>query len=134
MTKKNIKIGDEATFQKTVTETDVHLFAGISGDFNPIHISDIAASKSIFGKRIVHGIILVGFISAVLANKLPGEGSIYLGQDVKFKKPVFIGDTITTIVKVVGIREEKNIFTLRTICRNQNDEIVIDGEAVILKN
>jgi len=114
-----LKIGDKAQFQKTITETDVYLFAGISGDNNPVHLNDLEAKKSIFKERIVHGMLTASLISAVLGTKMPGPGTIYLGQNLKFIKPVKFGDTILAEVEVIEIIETKNIVKLSTICYNQ---------------
>ncbi|WP_010237132.1 MaoC family dehydratase [Clostridium arbusti] len=130
MYSKNIKIGDKASITKIISDENVKQFAKISGDLNPIHISDDYANKTIFKKRIAQGILITGLISAVLANKLPGEGSIYLSQTLKFLKPVFIGDEITAEVEVLDIKG--NIVTLYTCCFNNINVDVIVGEAVIM--
>lgn len=127
---KNIRIGDKATFSKTISEEDVKLFARISGDMNPLHLNDEFAKKSRFGKRIVHGLLTASLISAVLGTKLPGPGCIYIRQELVFTKPVYIGDTITAEVEVIEIRDNK--VKLRTSCYNQNNIEVIRGEALIL--
>ena len=128
----NYSIGMTESFSKTITETDVYMFAGISGDFNPVHVDKTYAEKSIFGKQIAHGILVSGLISNVIGMKLPGTGTIYMEQDVKFLKPVYIGDTVTAKVSVAEIiNEQKGILRLTTKVVNQNDEIVIDGYAVV---
>lgn len=126
-----ISIGDSAEFEKTITETDVYLFAGISADFNPVHINTVEANKSIFKGRVVHGILTSGLISAVLGTKLPGIGTIYLSQNLKFVKPVYINDTIKAFVKAKRIIVDKNIVIFDTICTNQHGQIVIEGEATV---
>lgn len=127
-----LKIGQCASFGKTITEADINMFAGLSGDFNPIHINDIEAERSIFGKRIAHGMLSASFISAVLGMYLPGKGTIYLSQNLQFKEPVYVGDTVTAQVTVTEIiNEEKGIYKLKTQCVNQDSKSVIDGEAVI---
>lgn len=127
-----MKVNQKASFTKTISESDVYLFAGITGDFNPAHINDIVARKNSFGERIVHGILVTGLISAAIGMKLPGEGTIYLEQDVKFLKPVKIGDTVTAIVEIVEvINEEKRILKLDTKAENQWGEKVIDGYAIV---
>lgn len=128
---EQIKIGDNASLSKTMSETDVYLYAGISGDFNPVHINKEAAAGSIFKERIAHGMLTAGLISAVIGCKLPGEGTIYLGQNLKFTVPVRIGDTVTAIVEVIGRKEDKRRLTLKTTCFNQLGEIVIEGEALV---
>jgi acyl dehydratase len=126
------KIGDYATITKTFLDEDVRAFADISGDKNPIHLDEEYASSTRFGKRLVHGILTSGIISALLGMELPGPGSIYIKQILNFKAPVYIGDTITATVTVTGVRTDKPIITLETICKNQDDVMVIDGEAILL--
>ena len=132
MTICEMKIGDTASVSKTISESDVYLFAGITGDHNPAHVNEESASRTMFGKRIAHGILSAGFISAVLAMKLPGPGTIYLGQDLKFKKPVYFGDTITAICTVTELLPEKNIAKLSTKCINQAGAIVVEGIATVM--
>ena len=127
-----IKIGDSAFISKTFSDEDVRNFARISNDKNPIHLNDEYAAQTRFKKRLVHGILTAGLISAVLGTKLPGEGSIYLSQNINFRAPVFIGDTITAKVTVIKLREDKPIITLETICKNQADVVVLEGEAVLI--
>lgn len=131
MTFSELKIGQKASVQKTFTAADVTAFAGISLDVNPIHMSDKYAESTIFGKRIVHGILTSGLISAVLANKLPGPGTIYLGQELKFTAPVYLGDDITATVEIVEIREDRKIIKLDTTCVNQDGKKVITGLATV---
>lgn len=132
LTMQEINLGDSASFTKTVTETDVILFAGVSGDFNPAHVNAEYAKEGMFGQRIAHGILSAGFISNVLAMQLPGPGTIYLGQELKFTKPVFIGDTVTATVTVVERIEEKNRLKLDTVVTNQHGDKVITGTATIM--
>ncbi len=127
-----IEIGEEASFTKTVTETDVYNYAGVTGDFNPAHINESFAKDTMFGSRIAHGMLSAGFISTVLGTKLPGPGCIYVSQDLKFTAPVYFGDTITAKVKVVEKNVEKNKVELETKCINQKDDIVIKGQAVLM--
>lgn len=131
MTFNELKIGQKASVQKTFTAADVTAFAGITLDVNPIHMSDGYARNTIFGKRIVHGILTSGLISAVLANKLPGPGTIYLGQELKFTAPVYLGDDITAEVEVAELREDKKIVKLNTTCYNQDGKVVISGLATV---
>ena len=126
-----IQLGEKASFSKTISETDMYLFAGITGDFNPLHINEGYAKNTIFKGRIAHGILTAGLISAVLGTKLPGLGSIYLSQTLKFKAPVRIWDTITAEIEVVEKIEEKSNVRLKTICKNQEGRVVIDGEAIV---
>ena len=127
-----MKIGDSASFTKTVTETDIYLYAGISGDFNPAHVNQTEAEKGMFGKRIAHGMLSAGFISAVLGTLLPGPGTIYMGQELRFTKPVAIGDTITATATVAELIPEKNRAILDTVCTNQNGDVVIKGKATVM--
>lgn len=126
-----LNIGDTATRTKTITDEDVRAFAAVSGDKNPIHLDEDFAANTLFGKRIAHGMLSASLISAVLANDLPGQGSIYMGQTLKFVAPVFIGDEITARVTVTSVRDDKPIAKLETVCVNQHNEIVIKGEATI---
>lgn len=132
MTMQELAIGDSASHAKTITETDVYLFAGITGDLNPAHVNEQASSLTPFGGRIAHGILSAGLISAVLAMKLPGPGTIYLGQELKFTKPVRFGDTITATCTISALIPEKNIAKLDTICTNQNGQVVIQGTATVM--
>ena len=127
-----MKIGDSANFTKTISETDVYLYAGISGDFNPAHVNQTEAEKGMFGKRIAHGMLSAGLISAVLGTLLPGPGTIYMGQELRFTKPVAIGDTITATVTVAELIPEKNRAILETVCTNQNGDVVITGKATVM--
>ncbi len=124
-------VGRSAEFAKTITEADVVMFAGVTGDFNPVHIDAVAAAKTRFGGRIVHGMLSAGLISAAIANRLPGPGSIYLGQTLKFTLPVRIGDTVTATITVAEILPRRRV-KLSTVCTNQNGEKVIDGEATVM--
>ncbi len=131
-TVQEINIGETASFTKTVTEYDVYSIAGVTGDFNPAHIDSEFASETSFGKRIAHGILSIGFISTVLGTQLPGPGSIYIHQSCDFKRPIFIGDTITSTVEVTKKDEERNRVWLHTYCKNQRHELVVDGEAIMM--
>lgn len=127
-----LTVGQFAEHTKTVTETDVVMYAGITGDFNPMHVDQTYAEKTKFGGRIAHGMLTAGFISAVLGMKLPGDGSIYMSQSLRFNRPVRIGDTITARIEVIELFPEKKRVRLATTCRNQKDETVLDGEALVL--
>lgn len=129
---QDIKVGDKASFQKTITETDVYLYAGITGDINPAHINEESSKKTMFKGRIAHGMLTAGLISAVLGVHLPGPGTIYLSQELKFTAPVRFGDTIKAEVEVIEKIEEKNRVILNTICYNQNEEIVLKGTATVM--
>ncbi|MHA2174221.1 MAG: MaoC family dehydratase [Candidatus Hodarchaeales archaeon] len=129
---EEIQVGQVAKYKRLITGEDISAFAAVSGDENPIHMDEEFAKTTMFKGRIAHGILSVSFISTTLANKLPGPGSIYLKQEVTFLKPVRIGDTITTMVKVLDKNNEKKHIRLKTTCMNQNEDIVVDGEALVL--
>ena len=131
-TMQEIHVGDVASFSKTISESDVYLFAGISGDVNPAHLNEEYARGTMFKKRIAHGVLSLGLVSAVLGNQVPGPGTIYLKQEVKFLAPVYFGDTITAQIEVVEKMEERNRIRVRTWCTNQDDTIVLDGEAMVM--
>ncbi|MGL6166854.1 MAG: MaoC family dehydratase [Fusobacteriaceae bacterium] len=131
---EELKIGMSESVTKQITAKDVEMFAEISLDKNPVHIDEEYASKSIFKTRIAHGILTSGLISAVLGTKLPGEGSIYLSQELKFMAPVFLGDTITATVEVAELITEKKRVVMTTTCTNQDGKNVIVGKAVLLQN
>ena len=126
-----LNVGDTASRSKVITDADIRAFADLTGDHNPIHVDDEFASQTPFRKRIAHGMLSASLISAVLANDLPGQGSIYLGQTLQFVAPVFVGDEITARVTVLAVREGKPIATLETVCVNQRNEVVIKGEATV---
>lgn len=126
------KVGQRASMTKTITEADVYGFAGITGDFNPLHVNVEYARRSRFGERIAHGMLTAGLISTVLGMHLPGPGAVYLSQSLKFLKPVKFGDTITAAAEVAAYRSDKRILTLRTACTNQHGETVAEGESVLL--
>ena len=127
-----MKPGDSAEITKIIEQADIDAFADLTGDHNPVHVDEEFAKTTRFGRRIAHGMLTASLISSVLANKLPGEGSVYLGQTLEFKAPVFPGDEITARVTVKEIRGDKPIVKLETLCINQRDEIVIRGEATVL--
>jgi 3-hydroxybutyryl-CoA dehydratase len=126
-----LEIGQRAQFSKTISESDVYLFAGVTGDFNPAHINQAYAERTAFRTRIAHGMLPAGFISAVLGTQLPGPGAIYIQQTLNFKAPVVMGDTITATVEVVEIMAEKKRVRLKTVCTNQADTVVLEGEALV---
>lgn len=127
-----LQLGDTASQSKIITDADIQTFADLVGDHNPVHLDDDYAQTTRFGRRIAHGMLSASLLSAVLANKLPGRGTVYLSQTLKFVAPVFPGDTVTARVTVTGVREDKPIATLETICTNQREELLIKGEAVVL--
>ena len=124
--------GDKASRTTAITDEMIRAFAGLTGDTNPVHLDDAYAAGTRFGRRIAHGMIAAGLISATLANDLPGPGTVYLSQTLQFKAPVYPGDRITTTVEVKSVRLDKPIVTLGTVCKNQNDKVVLEGEAVVL--
>jgi 3-hydroxybutyryl-CoA dehydratase len=124
---QEMNIGDLTSFRKTVTETDVYLFAGITGDMNPLHIDQVYAATTQFSKPLAHGVIGVGMLVGVMARELPG--GVLLGESVKFLQPVFIGDTITAFVKVIDKNDDKDLITFKIWCENQNGVTVMEGEA-----
>ena len=128
----SLKIGDAAEMQKTIADEDVRAFAELTGDRNPVHLDEEYAAQTRFGRRIAHGMLGASLISAVLANELPGRGTVYLSQTLRFTAPVFLGDTVTARVVVKQVREDKPIVTLETVCTNERGERVVEGEAVVL--
>ena len=125
-------VGDTAETTRKFEQTDIDAFAAVTGDHNPVHVDEAFAQQTRFGGRIAHGMLTASLISSVLANKLPGEGSVYLGQTLQFVAPVFPGDEVTARVTVKEVRDDKPILKLETICINQRGETVIRGEATIL--
>jgi 3-hydroxybutyryl-CoA dehydratase len=134
MTGKTIhemRIGDQAQFTKTISESDVYLYAGVTGDLNPAHIDEEYAKGTFFKTRIAHGMLTAGLISTVLGTLLPGPGTIYLRQEVSFLAPVRIGETVTARATVIEKNEEKNRVKLETVCLNQEGTKVVDGVALV---
>jgi len=129
---EELRVGQAATHSKTVTEADVVLFAGVTGDFNPAHVDQAYAEKSRFGGRIAHGMLSAGFISAALAMRLPGPGTIYLSQSLRFLRPVRIGDTVTARVEVAELFPSRRRVRLLTTCANQDGEALVEGEAMVM--
>jgi 3-hydroxybutyryl-CoA dehydratase len=127
-----LKIGDQFSTSREVTDEVIRRFADVSGDHNPIHLDEEFAAKTRFGKRIAHGMLSGAFISAVLGNEFRGMTIVYLSQTLKFIAPVFIGDTVTATATITAIREDKKIVTIETICTNQKGEAVVQGEAAIM--
>jgi len=128
---EDLSVGMSASYAKTVTEADVILFAGISGDDNPIHINEEFAAETLFKGRIVHGMFLAGLISTVLGTRLPGPGCIYVSQQLKFKAPVRIGDTVTATVTIKEVNAEKRRVILETVCTVKG-KMVLDGESLMM--
>lgn len=130
---EDLKIGMKERVSKTITEADVILYSGITLDINPAHLNEEYAKTTMFKKRIAHGMLTAGLVSAVLGTKLPGEGTIYMGQELSFTAPVYFGDTITATVEVVELLPEKNRVVLSTICTNQEGQVVLKGIAKVMK-
>jgi 3-hydroxybutyryl-CoA dehydratase len=124
--------GDSATFAKTITEADILLYSAVSGDTNPLHINAEYAAQSRFGQRIAHGMLTAGLISAVIGTKLPGPGAIYMSQTLRFVAPVYLGDTVTATATITAYDRKKRRMTIETVCRNQRQEDVLSGEALVL--
>lgn len=122
----SFRVGERAAFTKTVTEADVVLMAGISGDLNPLHLDEEYGRRTRFKSRVAHGVLTVSFVSAA-NTRLTGPGFVYLGQDLKFLAPVRIGDTVTAASEIVEVRADKQILRVRTTVRNQHGEQVADG-------
>ncbi len=127
---KDITLGQMAEYEKQVTDEDVRKFADVSGDYNPIHLDEEFAKESLFGARIAHGMLTASHISAVIGYIFPGPGWIYLGQNLQFRAPVKIGDTVRTVVEVKDTNPEKNIVELSTVC-SVGDTVVLKGTATI---
>ncbi|TGL56694.1 MaoC family dehydratase [Leptospira ognonensis] len=129
---QEIQINDTASFSKTITETDVYLFAGISGDFNPLHTDEEYAKTTVFGTRIAHGGLAASLLAPVLGMKLPGLGTVALETTTKFRKPVFFGDTITCKVEVIEKVDRLKAVKMKIIWTNQKNEIVSKGETLVI--
>ncbi len=127
-----IEIGQTATYTKTVEDRDIQLFAAASGDVNPVHLDDEFAAGTMFKERIAHGMLTGAFISAALAMQLPGPGTIYLGQTLRFRLPVKIGDTITVTLEVVEKQEKRKFVTLDCKATNQDGKLVVSGTAEVM--
>lgn len=129
----SIQVGQTASFSKTISESDVYGFAGLVGDFNSAHLNQVEAEKGIFGGRVAHGMLVGSLISTVLGMKLPGSGTIYLEQNLKFRRPVYFGDTATATVTVAEVIDEaKGIYRMDTDVTNQEGEVVTEGYAVVM--
>ncbi|CAB1370928.1 MaoC family dehydratase [Denitratisoma oestradiolicum] len=128
---EDLAVGMTASISKTITETDIILFSGVSTDVNPIHIDEEYAAATIFKGRVAHGMLSASLISAVLANKLPGPGTIYMAQNARFRSPVRPEDTVTATVTIKEVLVEKKRVILDTTCR-VGDRVVIEGEATVM--
>lgn len=131
LTYGDISIGDSAEVSRTISESDVYLYAGITGDMNPAHLNKEYAATTVFKQRIAHGMLVCGLISNVLGNHLPGNGTIYVSQSLRFLAPVYFGDTVTARVEVIEKKDEKKRIVLKTSCVNQEGSLVVDGEAEV---
>lgn len=127
-----LEVGQSASLCKQISAEDLRIFADLSMDRNPIHLDDKYAETTVFKKTIAHGLYVASFISATIANHLPGVGSIYLSQDLRFKKPVYVGDTVTAEVKIIEI-PKPTLYRLSTTCVNQYGDVVIEGHALVKK-
>lgn len=127
-----LSLGDTVTRSQTITDEIIRNFAMLTDDTNPVHLDDEYAATTRFGRRIAHGMIAAGIISATLANDLPGPGTVYLSQTLNFRAPVYPADTITATIEVKSLHASKPIATLITTCSNQNGVVVLEGEAVVL--
>lgn len=125
-------VGDTASRTHTFTDADVRAFAALTGDFNPVHVDDEAAARSRFGKRVAHGMLVASLFSALFGTELPGEGAVYLKQELKFVKPVFIGDTVTARVTLLERIEEKNRVLFETVAENADGAVLLTGQALLL--
>ena len=127
----DLKVGSTDSYARTITDADIVLFAGVSGDDNPVHLNDEFAQATMFKGRIAHGMLGASYISTVIGTRLPGPGTIYMGQTLKFRAPVRVGDTVTARVTVTAIDEAKRRLTLETLCL-VGDKVVIEGEAQVM--
>ena len=130
---EDIHVGDKASLSKTISEYDVYAFAGVTGDFNPVHVNAEFAKNSLFKQRIAHGMISAGLISAVLGTELPGIDTIYMNQELSFLAPVLYGDTMTATVECIEKDDKKHRIIFHTTVTNQNDKLVTDGKARVMK-
>lgn len=127
-----INVGDKATLTRTFSEADVFAYAGVSQDVNPVHVDPHFAKNTIFKQRVAHGMFTASMISALLANELPGVGTIYLSQTLKFTAPVFLGDTLTADVEVAQVDRERGRVVFNGTLKNQRGEVVLTGESKVL--
>jgi 3-hydroxybutyryl-CoA dehydratase len=130
-TYNELKVGDKGYVEKTITEADVYMYAGVTGDFSWLHVNEWRASKGHFKTRIVHGMLMAGLISNVVGNEMPGVGTIYETQELKFLKPCYINDTIRAQTEVVELLPAGRV-RLKTTCYNQDNEVIIDGTAIAI--
>jgi len=129
---RELAVGMTASLTKTYSEWDILTFAAVTGDLNPAHVDEAFAQESIFEGKVAHGLLTASLISAVLGTILPGPGAIYLSQDLRFRRPVRIGDTVTATVEVTELNREKNLVSLKTTCTNQQSNVVLEGTALVM--
>ncbi len=129
---EEIQIGERAVLRRRITSEDIEKYAEVSGDVNPLHLDDEYAKKTIFGRRIAHGMLTAGLISNLLGNVLPGPGTVYLSQELKFKAPVYPGDLVEVEVEVIAKEDAKKRLRLKTLCRNEEGKTVLEGEAQVM--
>jgi len=127
---EDLRIGQTASLGKTITEADILMYAAVSLDTNPVHMNEEAAQAAGWGGRVAHGMLSAGLISGVLGTQLPGPGTIYMRQSLRFAAPVKIGATVTATVEVTALNPEKKRATLKTVC-TVGGEVVIEGEAYV---
>jgi 3-hydroxybutyryl-CoA dehydratase len=127
---EDLAVGQKASFGKTITEADIVLFAAVTGDTNPMHLNEEYARDSFFGERIAHGMLAAGLITKVMGTQLPGPGTIYLSQSLRFRRPVKIGDTVTATVEITAVNADKHRVSLSTVCKVKG-EPVLEGEALV---
>jgi 3-hydroxybutyryl-CoA dehydratase len=125
-------VGQTAEWTRAVTDAAIRQFADATGDHNPVHLDEAAAARTRFGGRIAHGMLSAGFVSAAIATVLPGPGTIYLSQSLRFARPVRIDDVLTVRLEVLEVMESRRRVRLATVCTNQRDEVVLDGEATVM--
>ena len=126
------RVGDRATARRRFTDEDVRRFAELSGDFNELHVDDAAAARSRFGRRLVHGMLTASLFTRLLGMELPGRGTIYMSQTLRFTAPVYIGDEVEAVVEVVAVDIPRRRLTLSTTCQNERGQQVVVGEAIVM--
>ncbi|NLW91299.1 MAG: MaoC family dehydratase [Syntrophomonadaceae bacterium] len=130
-TYEELQVGDIGYIEKTITETDVYNYAGVTGDFSWLHVNEVRSNAGHYKTRIVHGLLLAGLLSTVVGNRMPGAGTVYEVQNLTFLKPCFINDTIRAQTEVIE-KMPRGRIKLRTSCYNQHEELILDGEAVVI--
>jgi acyl dehydratase len=130
--KREFRVGQTASMEKIFAAEDIEAYANSTGDRNPIHLDSVYAAKTKFGRRVAHGMFVASMFSTIFGTDFPGEGTIYVGQSLKFLKPVFLGDKVRAVVELIKIHEGKPLATFKTVCVNQKGEKVIDGEALLV--